>query len=59
MQEITLKVTLEQLNMIQNALNALVMYSQQQAGVLIAGLQSQANAQVQPVATIPAEAPKA
>lgn len=56
MQEITLKVTPEQLNMIQNALNALIMYSQQQAAVLVAGLQSQANAQLQPVATV--EAPK-
>lgn len=56
MQEITLKVTPEQFNIIQAALNAFVAYNQQSAAILGASIQSQANAQIQPVAIT--EAPK-
>lgn len=57
MPEITLKVTADQFNMIQAALNAFVVFNQQSAAILNGSLQSQANAQIQPVATI--EPPKA
>ena len=57
MQEIVLKVSPEQFNMIQAAMNAFVMYNQQNAAILNASLQSQAQAQIQPAQVI--EPPKA
>jgi hypothetical protein len=56
MQEVTLKLTLDALNMILQALNDSVAYRQQSIAILMSSLQSQANSQIQPVVT--QEAPK-
>lgn len=49
MQEITLKISQDQLNIIQSALNAFVLYNQQSAAILAGSIQSQVNAQIPPV----------
>ncbi len=50
MQEITLKLTLDTLNLILQALNDSVALRQQNTSILMSSLQSQANSQLQPVA---------
>lgn len=49
MQEVTLKVSIDVLNLILQALNDSVIYRQQGTSIAISNLQSQANAQLQPV----------
>jgi hypothetical protein len=53
MQEVTIKLTPDALNVILQALNHSVLFQQQNTAMLINSLQSQANAQIQPVVTTP------
>jgi len=56
MPEVTIKLTPDALNAVCQALNDSVIYRQQATAILISSLQSQAQAQIQPVAV--SEAPK-
>ncbi len=49
MQEVTLKLTVETLNILIQALNDSVAYRQQSTAILMSSLQSQANSQIQQV----------
>lgn len=49
MQEVVLKLTLEQFQAVMNALNASVQWQQQNTAVLMASLQGQMASQVQPL----------
>lgn len=49
MQEVVLKLTLDQFNAVMNALNAAVQWQQQNTAVLMATLQGQVAAQAQPL----------
>lgn len=51
MQEVTIKLTTEALNVILQALADSVNYRQQNTTMLISSLQGQANSQVQPVSS--------
>ncbi len=54
MQEVTVRLSKDALNLILQALNDSVIYRQQNTAMLVAGLQGQANSQAQPVAGTPA-----
>lgn len=56
MPEITLKVTQDQLNMLQAALNAFVIHNQQHAAMLANSLQSQVQSQIAPLPNPPVQA---
>ncbi len=60
MQEVTLKLTVEQYNAIMHALNASVQWTQQNTAVLMASLQGQVSAQTPALnQAVPPAAPKA